>query len=128
MILDNPALASLPAGAAMAPYLLVKLSGGTYLPAGPTDVALGVSGRPYRQGETCQPRRHTAGNLTIQASGAIALGAVVVQDLGGKVKSLPTSGGGTARVVGVAQQAAAADGDWIDVEPVSFGTTVTIPA
>ena len=59
------------------------------------------------------------------ASGVIALDAHVVPDAAGKVRSLPTSGGGTTYIVGKAVSAAAADLDQIEVIPC-FPYLVTI--
>jgi hypothetical protein len=126
-IQDAPSHKALPTGAALEPYTLVKASSGTYVAAGAADVALGTTLRRYASGETCQPRRHVAGNLVCLASAAIAQGATVVQAASGKVVTLPTSGGGSARVVGIASHdSAAADGDPIEIEPIGFGTVVTI--
>lgn len=124
---DSPSHKTLPAGADLTPYLLVKESSGTYVVAGATEVALGPVLGYYKSGEPCAPRRHFAGNLVCVAAAAITKGATVVQTTGGKVITLPTSGGGTARVVGIAvHDSAAADGDWISIEPLGFGTVVTI--
>ena len=51
------------------------------------------------------------------ASGAIAIDALVVPAGSGKIKTLPTSGGGIAFIVGKAVSAAAADLDQIEVIP-----------
>lgn len=128
MYTDNPTLPAQRAAADLDYGLLVKSSAGTYDKAGATDPALGVTGRSVSTGESVQPRRPSAGGMLCRASAAIALDAVVVQADGGKVKTLPTSGGGTAVRVGLAFSAAGADGDLISVEPYRFGEVVTIPA
>jgi len=61
------------------------------------------------------------------ASGAIAVDDMLVPDAGGKVKTLPTSGGGTTYVVGKAVTAAAANNDLIEAIPC-FPYLVTIPS
>ena len=130
MYTENPTLASLPAAAVTAAFLLVKQSAGTYVIAGAavTEIALGATQRAAVLGETVAPRRPSAGSIVLTASAAVVAGAKVVQDAAGKVKTLPVNGGGFAVQVGVAVTAAAADGDWITVEPLCFGLIVTIPA
>lgn len=125
---ENPTLGSLPAAAAINPFLLVKLSAGTYAVAGAAELAIGATQRAVASGEVTAPRRPSAGSMTLTASAAIAAGDKVVQVAGGKIKTLPVAGGGTAVQVGIAMEAAAADGDWIEVEPQCFGQIVTIPA
>lgn len=125
---DNPSLASLPAAADTEPFLLVKLSTGQYAVAAAADTALGVTTRRVKAGEAVAPRRPSAGSLVCTASGVIAAGGKVETDASGKVRALRTSGGGTGVMVGVAMTAAAADGDWITIEPLNFGAIVTIPA
>lgn len=125
---DNPTLPTLPATADIEPFLLVKLAAGKYAVAGATDLALGATTRRLKADELCAPRRPSAGGLVCTAGAAIAVGSEVVQAAGGKVVIRPTSGGGTAVLIGVNTEAATADGDWINVEPRGFGTVVTIPA
>ena len=129
MYTENPTLASLPAAAATAAFLLVKQSAGTYAIAGAatTENAIGATQRAVILGEITAPRRPTAGSIVLTASAAIVAGAKVVADAGGKVKTLPANGGGFAVQVGIAVSAAAADGDWLTVEPHCFGLIVTIP-
>lgn len=126
MTTDNPSLPAMPAAAAIDPFLLVKHDAGTWAIAGATDVALGATTRKVKSGEITQPRRPSAGGMTLVASAAIVAGAEVVQDAAGKVKTLPTTGGGTAIRRGIALTAAGADGDWIDVEPHRWGEVATI--
>ena len=52
------------------------------------------------------------------ASAAVLVGAVLIQDAAGKVKTLPTSGGGTGIVVGRALSAASGDGEVLEVQDV----------
>ncbi len=125
---DNPTLPAAAATADTEPYLLVKLAAGKYAVAGATDLALGSTQRRVKADETVAPRRPSAGTMRLTASGAVTVATEVVQDAGGKIKSRPAAGGGTAILVGVALEAATADGDVIDVEPRGFGTVVTIPA
>lgn len=60
------------------------------------------------------------------ASAAIAAFATVVQDAAGQVKTLPTSGGGTAFVVGKALTAATGANDVLEVQEVPVPYAVTI--
>ena len=53
----------------------------------------------------------------VVASAAIALGAYVVPAAAGKVRTLPTSGGGTTVIIGRALTAAGADLDLIEIAP-----------
>ena len=128
MYTENPTLASLPAAAITRPFIMVKLVAGTYAIAGAADVAVGVTQRAADLGEIVAPRRPSAGSIVCTAGAAITAGAKVVLDAAGKVKTLPVGGGGFATQVGVAVTAAAADLDWITVEPMCFGLILTIPA
>ncbi len=128
MFTDQTTLLSLPAAADIDPHILVKQAAGQYAVAGVADLSLGATQRKVKTGEATAPRRPSAGSMILTASAAIAVDSEVVQAASGKVKLRPTSGGGTAVVVGVAVTAAAADGDWITVEPRNFGAVVTIPA
>lgn len=127
MYTDNPSLPARPAAAAIDPFILVKLSSDTYAVAGASDHAIGATTRAVKLGEATQPRRPSAGSLTLVASAAIVPGAEVVQAENGKVKTLPTSGGGTAIRRGIALTPAGADGDWIEVEPHRWGDVADIP-
>jgi hypothetical protein len=51
------------------------------------------------------------------ASAAISIGKFIVPAASGKVKALPTSGGGSTFIIGVALTAAAADEDQIEFAP-----------
>lgn len=55
--------------------------------------------------------------LKVVASAAIAAGAFVVADAGGKVKTLPATTG-TYYILGRALNAAAADGDTVEIDPI----------
>ena len=55
--------------------------------------------------------------LKVVASGAIVAGAFVVGDAGGKVRTLPVTAG-TYYIVGRALNAAAADGDIVEIDPI----------
>jgi len=123
---NNPDMAALPANADTEPFILVKLSSGKYAIAGAADIPLGATMRRVKANEAVSPRRPSAGSLVCTASAAIVAGAKVVLDANGKVKTLPTSGGGTAVQVGVAVTAAGADGDWLTVEPQRFGSILTV--
>ena len=56
------------------------------------------------------------GTLKARASAAIALGAMVVPDANGKVRTLPAAAG-TYYIIGRALTAAAADGDELEIAP-----------
>lgn len=124
---SNESMPPLPAATAIPVFSLVKVSSGTYAIAGASDVAVGVVMRAVASGEIVQPRPHLAGSLVCIASAAIAADTVVVQDASGKIKALPTSGGGTAHQVGrTLADTAGADGDWIEVHPIGFSTVLTV--
>lgn len=126
LIIDGlPALA---AASDLSPYALVYANAGVWTLATASNAASGVVMRAVKSGEIVQPRPLSAAIMAVGiASGAIAAGATVVQDANGKVKTLPTSGGGTAIKAGVVlNDSAAADGDWINYHPLTAGTVLTI--
>jgi hypothetical protein len=116
------------AGADLSRKLLVKLSAATVVAntKASTDDPIGVTeynvltGNPVAVRFLCSDETQE-----ITASGAIALDAVVYADDGGKVQALP-AGAGTYRKVGIALEAAFADGDIIEVLPYSFSETTTV--
>lgn len=126
LIIDG--LPGLPAATDLSPYALVYVSGGNWTLATATNAASGVVMRAVKSGEIVQPRPLSAAIMAVGiASGVIAAGAVIVQDAAGKVKTLPTSGGGTAIKAGVAlNDSAAADGDWINFHPLTAGAILTV--
>lgn len=103
------------AGAAIAQFLRVKLSGGALAVAGATDKDLGTLERPaFASGEQVSViLRNKVGTKVMVANGALALGADVFTAAAGKVGASSTG----AYLVGTALQPAAADGDLIEVLP-----------
>lgn len=116
------------AGTDLAAKVLVKLSAGAVVantktstddPIGVADVNV-LSGNPVGVRLLC-----TDESQEITAAGAIALNAVVYAADDGKVQALP-AGAGTYRKIGIALEAATADGDIIEVLPYSFSETTTV--
>lgn len=68
---------------------------------------------------------NTQGTVEMTAAGAIAMGADVYAAAGGKVQALPGAPG-TYYKVGVAMEAATADGDIIEVLPIEVGKATTV--
>jgi hypothetical protein len=101
------------AGAAIAQYLRVVLSAGKLAVAGITDRELGqTERRTYADGDNVSVRLRNAGGTCIMvANAAIAVGADVFSAASGKVGASAS----TARRIGTALTASAADGDWIEV-------------
>lgn len=103
------------AGGAYAQFLRVKLSSGVLAVAGITDKELGTLERAsFASGDPVSViLRNKVGTKVMVANGAISLGADVFTAANGKVG--PSAS--TAFLVGTALQAAAADGDLIEVLP-----------
>jgi predicted RecA/RadA family phage recombinase len=81
-------------------------------PSGADSAAvLGVAGFDAKAGETVTVYTRAGGVQRLTASGAIAVGAKVSAAAAGKIQTL----GSTSNPIGLALQAAAADGDVIDV-------------
>jgi hypothetical protein len=106
------ALRAFTAGAAIAKYLRVKLSSGKLAVAGATDVGLGtLEDASFADGDVRAVRLRSAqGTVKMVAAGAISAGADVWAAASGKVNDV-----GGAVYEGVALDAAAADGDVIEV-------------
>lgn len=123
---NNPGL-TLVATNAIVAYVLAKLASGEAVvaTATATDEAVGVTTEGVAAGALVGIRLLSSGTTKIVASGAIAAGAVVYQAAGGKVSALPVAAG-TYRRVGIALNAAAADGDVIEVLPTGYGITATV--
>lgn len=68
---------------------------------------------------------NAGGTVEIIAAGAIAVGAEVYAAAGGKVQALPAAPG-TYQKVGVAMEAATADGDVIEVMPIELGKEAVV--
>lgn len=68
------------------------------------------------------------GTILMRAASAIAINLPVFQVAGGAIDNLAAAGGASFRRVGVAMEAAGAQGDIIEVMPEKAGSTVTAPA
>lgn len=117
------------AGEALAEKRLVKLSAAgvvAYADAAAADNAIGVNdfavalNEPgsVNLGSNCQTQEFTA-------AGAIAVGALFFQADDGKVQALP-AGAGTYRNVGIALEAAGADGDIFEGMFYRFGDSTVV--
>lgn len=85
--------------------------------AAAADIALGVANDAAEAAEdpvNVQILGRADGTILMTASGAIALGAMVVTDASGKIRTLPGTTG-TYYIIGRALEAAGADGDVINV-------------
>lgn len=68
---------------------------------------------------------NTSGTVELTAAGAFAVGDKVYAAASGKVQAVPVAGG-TYRQIGVALEAATADGDIVEIMPVPGPITVTV--
>lgn len=68
------------------------------------------------------------GTILMRAASAIAINVAVFQVAAGEIDNLATSGAAVMRRVGVAMEAAGAQGDIIEVMPEKSGFTVTAPS
>lgn len=100
-------------GAALARYLRVVLSAGKLAAAGIADRELGqTERRTYADGDAVAVRlRNAPGTCIMIANAALAVGADVFTAAAGKVGASAS----TARKIGTALSASAADGDAIEV-------------
>lgn len=112
----NPsAVKTYEADAAIGQYLRVKHDGsGQVTLAGLTDIDIGTANLPsYAADENIPVLLRTApGTCIMVASEAIAVGALLYSAASGKVAD---TDGGSAVVIGHAETAATADGDYIEV-------------
>lgn len=108
---NNPGMTVRPAGA-LAQYRLVKYDG-SYCGADATTDMLGVTMEPRNAGETTPVRFLTAGTVICTAAVAITAGALVYKAANGKVGLTNTNA-----LVGIALEAASADGDFLEVKPL----------
>jgi hypothetical protein len=112
-------------GADVAAKRLLQFSTGEAIHnvAAATQIPIGVSEYAADDGDMVAIRTLSEdGTLEMTAAGVIALDADVYAAAAGKVQALPTDGG-TYMKVGIAIEAATADGDIIEVLPYGFGTT-----
>lgn len=115
-------------GAALVAKRLVKLSSGeaVYNTATATDQPIGVCDYAVADGyEASIQTLSEDGTLEMTASGAISLDADVYAAADGKIQALPSTGG-TYRKIGIAMEAATADGDIIEVLPYDKATTESV--
>lgn len=102
---------------AISQYARVKLDAdGKITTAGLTDKGIGVATRAtFAAGETVNVKLNSApGTFKMIASEALAAGAIVYSEASGKVQDTAQA---TSFQVGVAMEAATADGDVIEVMP-----------
>jgi hypothetical protein len=114
---------SFTAGAAIARFLRVTLSGGKLAAAGATTKELGVlRDAAFADGDVkAVLLRNKEGTIPMLANAAIAVNAQVWTAASGKVGAATTG----AFLVGTALTAAAADGDQIEVLPNIHGDTAS---
>lgn len=115
--MSNPTLIkSLSAGAAIAPFRLVKFSAAETViqAAAVADFIVGVANEV---GAASGERQDVvmAGIAFAEASAAIALGAFLTTDASGRVVTAAPAAGTNNRIIGIALEAAAATGDVIRV-------------
>lgn len=112
------------AGAALAAKILVKMVAGEAVPNTVDGVPIGVNDYAVADTENAEVSTlNVGGTLEIKASEAIAVSADVYAAADGEISALPAGAGDYVKV-GVAMEAALADGDIIEVLP-TFGLTVT---
>lgn len=108
---DNPGMA-VKATAAIGQYTLVTLAGANCGANATTDI-LGVAMESRESGKLIPVRFLSAGTIPAVASEAIAVGDLVYKAAAGKVGKTNTN-----LLVGIAMEAASADGDFIQVKPL----------
>lgn len=115
-------------GAAVLAKRLVKLSSGEVIhnTVTATDQPIGVCDYAVADGlEASIQTLSEDGTLEMMASGAISLDADVYAAAAGKISALPSTGG-VYRKIGIAMEAATADGDIIEVLPYDKAELVTV--
>ena len=91
-----------------------------------TDLPLGVTEYAVPASEAVTVRLLNAGGtIEMTAAGAIAADAKVYAADDGKIQAVPASAG-TYQQIGIAIEAATADGDIIEVLPHGVGQTITV--
>ena len=117
------------AGAAVANKRLVKLSGGQVIhnTVTETDDPVGISEYSVEAtGDLLAVRLlNDAGSFEATAAGVVDQGADVFAAADGKIQALPAAAG-TYRKVGIALEAATADGDIIEILPYDYNATATV--
>ena len=115
-------------GAIVATKRLLQLSTGTVIHnvAAATSDPIGTSEYAGASGDKIAIRTLSEdGTLEITAAGAISLDADVYAAAAGKVQALPATGG-IYKKIGIAMEAATADGDIIEIMPYEFGKEVSV--
>ena len=108
-------------GAAVSAKRLVKLSSSEVIHNTAADDAIGASDYAADDGDNVAVRLLSEpGSLEITAAGTITADADVYAAAAGKVQALP-SDGGQYKKIGIALEAATADGDIIEVLPYEVG-------
>ena len=114
------------AGAALAAKILVKMVAGEAVPNTVDGAPIGVNDYAVADTENAEVSTLNAGGTReIKAAGAIGINADVYAAADGEISVLPTDGG-TYTKVGVAMEAATADGDIIEVIPIPGGALVEV--
>ena len=116
------------AAAAIAAKRLVKFSAATvaHNTATDTDEPIGIAEYGVGAGEAAAVRMiNDAGTFEVTAAGAIDAGEAVFAADDGKVQALPVAPG-TYRRVGIALEAAVADGDIIEILPYAYTESTVV--
>jgi predicted RecA/RadA family phage recombinase len=115
------------AGGTVYAYRLVKTpTGVVHNTATSTDDPIGVAQNDADSGENVTVKHlGDGGTLEMTAAGVITAGAVVYAAANGKIQALPEASA-TYRKIGIALEAADADGDIIEVLPYAFSDTTTV--
>ena len=117
------------AGAAFLAHALVKLSSGKVVKstATATDDPVGIAEYAAEaDGDEVAVRLlNTDGTVEMVAAGAVTSGTIVYAAADGKVQTLPVAAA-TYRQIGIALEAATADGDIIEVLPYGFNLTKVV--
>lgn len=116
------------ASAAIEPYRVLQLAAGKVLHnvADSTKTVLGFSEYPAAVGDPIAVMLvNLPGTREVTAAGAITALAEVFADADGKVQALPAAAG-TYRRIGIALEAATADGDVIEILPDPSIQTVVV--
>lgn len=124
----NEGILTFTTGADVVAHRLVKLSSGNVIhnTATATDDPIGVTERDADSGDNVAVKPvNYSGTVEITAAGAISQGADVYAAAAGKVQALPTAAG-TYRKIGIALEAATADGDIIEILLYDFHATETV--
>ena len=119
---------TLTTGADVAAKRLVKLSSSTVIhnTVVSTDVPIGITDYAADSGDNVAVRLLSeAGTIELTAAGVIAADAVVYAAAAGKVSAISTAGG-IYKKIGIAIEAATADGDIIEILPSQVGETTEV--